>query len=233
MDPSRLGETNANVITHHLNIDSNIKPAKQKKRHFGPENDKLIATGHIEEIQFPIWLSSVVLVPKLRGKWRMCIDYRDLNNACPKDLYPFPRIDQLVDSTSRYELSSMMDASQGYQQIMLALEDCNGANIVITSPHEEGLEFTVKFGFKASNSEAEYEALMISMKMTHEAGARHPMAYSDSQLVVKQVEGTYEVKEENMKQYLQQIAERKTSFKSFQLTQIPREENIKLTVSPS
>ncbi|KAL0318127.1 UNVERIFIED_CONTAM: Retrovirus-related Pol polyprotein from transposon [Sesamum calycinum] len=122
MDPSRLGETDANVITHHLNIDPNIKPAKQKKRHFGPEKDKIIqaevdklmATGHIEEIQFPKWLSSVVL-PKPGGKWRMSIDYRDLNKACPKDLYPFPRIDQLVDSTSRYELSSMMDASQGYQ----------------------------------------------------------------------------------------------------------------------
>ncbi|KAL0288977.1 UNVERIFIED_CONTAM: hypothetical protein Sangu_2635700 [Sesamum angustifolium] len=109
----------------------------------------------------------------------------------------------------------------------------NGANIVITSPHGEGLEFTVKFGFKASNSEAEYEALVISMKMAHEAGARRLMAYSDSQLVVKQVEGTYKIKEENMKQYLRQIAKRKTSFESFQLTQIPREENIKLTGSPS
>ncbi|KAL0319810.1 UNVERIFIED_CONTAM: hypothetical protein Sradi_5242500 [Sesamum radiatum] len=53
----------------------------------------------------------------------MCIDFRDLNKACPKDFYPLPRIDKLVDSTSSYELLSMIDASQGYHQIMLAHED--------------------------------------------------------------------------------------------------------------
>ncbi|KAL0461380.1 UNVERIFIED_CONTAM: hypothetical protein Slati_0025600 [Sesamum latifolium] len=47
-----------------------------------------MAAGHIEEIQFPEWLSNVVLVPKSGGKWRMCIDFRDLNKACPKDFYP-------------------------------------------------------------------------------------------------------------------------------------------------
>ncbi|KAL0458552.1 UNVERIFIED_CONTAM: hypothetical protein Slati_0482400 [Sesamum latifolium] len=91
----------------------------------------------------------------------------------------------------------------------------------------EDLEFTVKFDFKADNNEVEYEALMADMKMTHGAGARHLIAYSDSQLVVKQVEGIYEVNEENMIQYLQQIAELKTSFESFQIVQILREENVK------
>ncbi|KAL0419047.1 UNVERIFIED_CONTAM: hypothetical protein Sradi_1318200 [Sesamum radiatum] len=67
------------------------------------------------------------------------------------------------------------------------------AGIVITSPKGEDLEFAVKFGF-----EAEYEALVIGMKMAHEAGARHLVAYSDSQLVLKQVEDTYEAKEETM-----------------------------------
>ncbi|KAL0421110.1 UNVERIFIED_CONTAM: hypothetical protein Slati_3133900 [Sesamum latifolium] len=66
----------------------------------------------------------------------------------------------------------------------------SGAGIVITSPQGEDLEFANKFDFKASNSEAEYEALVVGMKMTHEAGAGHLLAYSDSQLVVKQVEGT-------------------------------------------
>ncbi|KAL0449479.1 UNVERIFIED_CONTAM: hypothetical protein Slati_1504300 [Sesamum latifolium] len=103
----------------------------------------------------------------------------------------------------------------------------SGAGIVITSPQDEDLEFAVKFDFKASNNEAEYETLVIGMKMTHEAGAKHLIAYSDSQLIVKQVEGTYEAKEENKIQYLQQIAELKTSFDYFQLIQIPREENVK------
>ncbi|KAL0394709.1 UNVERIFIED_CONTAM: hypothetical protein Slati_4437100 [Sesamum latifolium] len=63
--------------------------------------------------------------------------------------------------------------------------------------------------------------------MTHEAGARRLFAYSDSQLIVKQVEVTYEAKEENIIQYLQQIEELKTSFNYFQIVQIPREENTK------
>ncbi|KAL0401844.1 UNVERIFIED_CONTAM: hypothetical protein Slati_4214300 [Sesamum latifolium] len=101
------------------------------------------------------------------------------------------------------------------------------ACIITTSPQGEDLEFSIKFGFKASNNEVKYESLVISMKMTHEAGARHLLANSDSQLIVKQVEGTYEAKEENMIQYLQQIEELKTSFDYFQIIQIPWEENIK------
>ncbi|KAL0448382.1 UNVERIFIED_CONTAM: hypothetical protein Slati_1394600 [Sesamum latifolium] len=57
------------------------------------------------------------------GKWRMCIDFRDTNKTCPKDFYLLSRIDQLVDSTSGCDLLSVMDASQGYHQIMLAPED--------------------------------------------------------------------------------------------------------------
>ncbi|KAL0293560.1 UNVERIFIED_CONTAM: hypothetical protein Sradi_6930000 [Sesamum radiatum] len=72
------------------------------------------------------------------------------------------------------------------------------AGIVITSPQGEDLEFAIKFDFKTSNNEAEYEALVIGMRMAHVAGARHLLAYSDSKLIVKQVEGIYEAKEESM-----------------------------------
>ncbi|KAL0428193.1 UNVERIFIED_CONTAM: Transposon Ty3-G Gag-Pol polyprotein [Sesamum latifolium] len=114
---SQMSEETKKEVVQCLQHPS-FKPVKQKKRHFGPEKDKIIqaevdklmVAGHIKEIQFPEWLSNVVLVPKPEGKWRMCIDFRDLNKACPKDFYPLPRIDQLVDSTSGYELLSMMDA---------------------------------------------------------------------------------------------------------------------------
>ncbi|KAL0428154.1 UNVERIFIED_CONTAM: hypothetical protein Slati_2990200 [Sesamum latifolium] len=106
--PQDLEGIDPGVITNHLNLDPTIRPVKQKKRHFGPEKDKIIqrevnkllTAGHIREIQFPEWLSNVVLVPKPGGKWRMCIDFRDLNKACSKDFYLLPRIDQLVDSMS-------------------------------------------------------------------------------------------------------------------------------------
>lgn len=79
--------------------------------------------GHVREIQFPKWISNVVLVPKGRDKWRMCVDFWDLNKACVIDHYLLPIIDQLVNSTAGYALLSMMDASHGYHQIRLAVED--------------------------------------------------------------------------------------------------------------
>ncbi|KAL0456454.1 UNVERIFIED_CONTAM: Ribonuclease HI [Sesamum latifolium] len=103
----------------------------------------------------------------------------------------------------------------------------SGVGIVLTTPQGDDMEFTVKFEFKTSNNEAEYEALVLDMKMAQDTGASHLLAYSDSQLIVKQVSGEYEAKEESMVQYLQQIEGLKTKFKSFQLHQIPREENIK------
>ncbi|XP_073017820.1 uncharacterized protein [Primulina eburnea] len=86
---------------HQLNILLGSHPVKQKKRHFGPEKDKvtdeqvkeLLNAGHIWEIQFLTWLSNVVLVPKSTEKSRMCVDFRDLNKACPKDHHPLPKID--------------------------------------------------------------------------------------------------------------------------------------------
>ncbi|KAL0456152.1 UNVERIFIED_CONTAM: hypothetical protein Slati_0954400 [Sesamum latifolium] len=138
----------------------------------------------------------------------------------------------LADFISTMAGMSVGDTSS-YQVWLLHVDGSSttqgtGAGIVITSPQGEDLEFAIKFGFKASNNEAEYEALAIGMRMAHEAGARHLLAYSDSQLIVKQVEGTYEAKEESMIQYLQEIKELKTSFDHFQVIQIPREENIKV-----
>ncbi|KAL0461185.1 UNVERIFIED_CONTAM: Transposon Ty3-G Gag-Pol polyprotein [Sesamum latifolium] len=141
LDPQDLEGIEPEVITHHLNIDPRVKPIKQKKIHFCPkkdkiiqaEIDKLVAAGHVEEIQFPEWLCNVVLVPKPDGKWRMCLDFRDLNRACPKDFYPLPRIDQLVDSTSGCELLSMMDASQGYHQIMLVPKEIKKVSFITSA----------------------------------------------------------------------------------------------------
>ncbi|KAL0416349.1 UNVERIFIED_CONTAM: hypothetical protein Slati_3466800 [Sesamum latifolium] len=151
------------------------------------------------------------------------------------DISYVPRItikaQALADFVSEMVEISVKDTSQ--DQVWLlhvdgsSMTQDSGAGIVITLPQGEDLEFAIKFGFKASNNEAEYEALVIGMRMAHEAGVRHLLAYSDSQLIVKQVEDAYEAKEESMIQYLQQIMELKTSFEHFQIIQIPREENIK------
>ncbi|KAL0461390.1 UNVERIFIED_CONTAM: Ribonuclease HI [Sesamum latifolium] len=103
----------------------------------------------------------------------------------------------------------------------------SGAGVVLTTPQGDDLECAIKFDFKASNNKAEYEALVLGMRMALDAGTLHLLAYSDSQLIVKQVSGEYEAKEESMVQYIQQIEELKIKFKRFQLQQIPREENVK------
>ncbi|KAL0461348.1 UNVERIFIED_CONTAM: hypothetical protein Slati_0022400 [Sesamum latifolium] len=84
-------------------------------------------------------------------------------------------------------------------------------------PSRGGHGIAIKFDFKASNNEVEYEALVLGMRMAQIAGALHLLAYSDSQLIVNQVIGEYETKEESMMKYLPQIEELKTKFKSFQL----------------
>ena len=85
--------------------------------------EKLLEAGFIREVFYPEWLANVVMVKKNNDKRRMCVDFIDLNKACPKDSFPLPRIDQLVDSTVGHKLLSFMDALSGYNQIMMDEED--------------------------------------------------------------------------------------------------------------
>ena len=87
------------------------------------EVEKLLKAQFIREVYYPDWLANVVLMKKSNGKWRMCVDFTDLNKAYPKDSFPLPRIDALVNSTSRYELLSFMDAFSSYNQILMHPED--------------------------------------------------------------------------------------------------------------
>jgi hypothetical protein len=84
---------------------------------------KLLDAGFIEEVHHPVWLANPVIIPKANGKLRMCIDYINLNKACPKDPYPLPRIDQIVDSTSRCDFLSFLDAYSGFHQIQMSRQD--------------------------------------------------------------------------------------------------------------
>ena len=61
----------------------------------------------------------MVMVKKANKKWMMCIDFTDLNKACPKDIYPLPQVDVLIDSTAQHQLLSLMDVFSGYNQIKM------------------------------------------------------------------------------------------------------------------
>ena len=79
--------------------------------------DNLLKVSFIREVKYPEWLSNVVVVPKKGGKWRVCVDYNDLNEACPKDSFPLLRIDHIVDAAARHEILSFLDAFFGYHHI--------------------------------------------------------------------------------------------------------------------
>ena len=76
--------------------------------------EKLLEAGFIREVFYPEWLANVVMVKKNNDKWRMSVNFTDLNKACPKDSFPLPRIDQLVDSIVGHKLLSFMDTFSGY-----------------------------------------------------------------------------------------------------------------------
>ncbi|GAU30099.1 hypothetical protein TSUD_55830 [Trifolium subterraneum] len=99
------------------------KMSLEKQKTVEEETQKLVNAKFIREVKYPTWLANVVMVKKASGKWRMCTDYTDLNKMCPKDDYPLPSIDQLVDNASGYGLLSFMDAYLGYNQIRMHPED--------------------------------------------------------------------------------------------------------------
>ncbi|KAL0411180.1 UNVERIFIED_CONTAM: hypothetical protein Slati_3707700 [Sesamum latifolium] len=115
----------------------------------------------------------------------MCIDFRDLNKACPKDFYPLPRIDQLVDSTSSCELLSMMDASQGYHQIMLAPEDRKKVSFITST----GTFCYVVMPFRLKHASVTYQRLVD--KIFHPQIGRNVEVYVDDMLVQSKEAGNH------------------------------------------
>jgi hypothetical protein len=81
------------------------------------EVKRLLSAGVIREVTYPEWLANTMMVKKTNGKWRMCIDFTDLNKACPKDEFPLPRIDSLVNAAATSELMNLLDCYLGYHQI--------------------------------------------------------------------------------------------------------------------
>jgi len=120
---SDIPVVSSNVITHRLSVYKEARPIAQKKRKMGEkkrnvarkEDDKLVKVGFIKKAHYTTWLANVVMVKKLNGKWRICIDYTDLNKTCMKDSYPLPSIDCLVDGAFGHHILSFLDA---YYEVM-------------------------------------------------------------------------------------------------------------------
>jgi hypothetical protein len=119
------------VIEHSLGIDPLMRPKKQRLRKMSDkkmeaakaEVHRLLEARFIEPIAYPTWLANVVMVHKESDKWRMCINFTSLNKACPKDNFPLPRIDKIVNSAAGCEVMSLLDCFSGYHQIYMKEED--------------------------------------------------------------------------------------------------------------
>ena len=126
-----MGGVDPVVITHRLNVDPFFKSVKLKRKSFAPERQKalneevgkLLQAKAIREVKYPEWLANVVLVKKANGKWRLCINFTDINKAYPKDSFPLPRIDLIADATTDHEFLSFMDTFSGYNQISMDPSD--------------------------------------------------------------------------------------------------------------
>lgn len=119
------------VVVHKICFDPNFPPIKKKKRSISEVRNKLGKEevtrlhniGSIHKINYHDWLYNVLVVPSKNNKFRMCIDFKDLNKACLKDSFPLPIIYQMIDSTVGHELMIFLDAYFRYNQIWMNLED--------------------------------------------------------------------------------------------------------------
>jgi len=155
------------VISHELNVDPTFKPVKQKRRKLGPDRaeavnvevTRLLKAGLIREVKYPEWLANPVVVKKKNGKWRVCVDFSDLNKACPKDCFPLPHIDRLVESTTGHEMLSFMDAFSGYNQILMNPDDQEKTSFIT----ERGTYCYKVMPFGLKNAGATYQRLVNRM----------------------------------------------------------------------
>ena len=173
------------LAEHKLHVDPSVKPVKQKRRPLGAERNKavkievakLLQARFIREVECPSWLANPVLVKKSNGDWRMCIDFTNLNKACPMDPFPMPKIDQLIDSTAGFGFLTFMDAFSGYNQIRMHPED------------EEKTAFTTDVGlycyrvmpFGLKNAGATFQK-MVNKVFASQIG-RNMEVYMDDMLV--------------------------------------------------
>ena len=113
----------------------------------------------IEEVKYPDWISNVVLVKKKNEKWRVCIDFTNLNKACPKDNFLVPKIDQMIDATASYDRLYFFDAYSGYNQILLTEEDQEKTAFIT----ERGIYCFKVMPFGLKNTSAMYQRLLNKM----------------------------------------------------------------------
>ncbi|GJU05758.1 reverse transcriptase domain-containing protein [Tanacetum coccineum] len=154
------------ITEHSLDTYPHIEPKAQKKRSLATYRRKVMTdevnewlkAGIIRRVRYPTWVANPVLVKKVDRSWRMCIDFKDLNKACPKDLYPLPEIDWKIESLMGFQYKCFLDAYKGYHQIQMTKKDEEKT----TFHTEEGVFCYTKMPFGLKNARATYQRLVDS-----------------------------------------------------------------------
>nr|GEW43622.1 reverse transcriptase domain-containing protein [Tanacetum cinerariifolium] len=162
--PSDMTRVPRSIAEHRLNIREGYSPVRQKKRGQAPERakaiqaevQKLVYVGIMRDVYYHNWLSNPVIVKKHDGSWRMCVDFTDLNKACPQDCYPLLEIDWKVESLCGYPFKCFLDAYKGYHQIQLAEAD----EEKIAFHTGQGVYCYTKMPFGLKNAGVTYQRLM-------------------------------------------------------------------------
>nr|GEY00023.1 hypothetical protein [Tanacetum cinerariifolium] len=159
--PANMTRVPRHIAEHRLNVREGCLPIRQKKKGQAPERNKaiseevkkLVEADIMKEVHYHSWLSNPVMVKKHDDSWRMCVDFKDLNKACPKDGYLLSEIDWKVESLCGYPYKCFLDAYKGYHQIKMTEED-EEKTTFITS---QGIFCYSKMPFGLINAKATYQ----------------------------------------------------------------------------
>nr|CAH65879.1 OSIGBa0160I04.5 [Oryza sativa] len=295
------------IVEHRLPIKPGVKPHQQPPRRckadmlqpVKAEIKRLYDAGFIRPCRYAEWVSSIVPVIKKNGKLRAYIDFRDLNKATPKDEYPMPVADQLVDAASGNKILSFMaeedihkttfrcpgaiglfewvvmtfglkSAGATYQRAMnyiyhdligwlvevyiddvvvkskeikdhiadlrkvfkrtrkygLKMNPTNGIGLVIISPRGACFEFAYTIKPYATNNQVECEAVLKGLQLLKEVESDTIQIMGDSLLVINQLAGEYECKNDTLMVYNEKCQELMKEFRLVTLKHVSREQNI-------
>ncbi|GKV51996.1 hypothetical protein SLEP1_g58606 [Rubroshorea leprosula] len=164
-------------------------PAELTVHKLSTDPTKRPVAGFIRRVEYSEWVSNPVLVKKPNGKWRMCIDFTNLNEACPKDPHPLPNVEKLVERAAGHERMSFLDASSGYHQVQLLLDDYEKMAFYAG----DAIYCYVMMPFGLKNADATYQKLVqIIFKLQI---GKNIEVYVDDMIVTSQMEPPRTVKD--------------------------------------
>ena len=177
---------NPKVAVHQLMVKHSIQPIKKAQMRFWPKLvsqietkiDKLIKVGFIKEVKYSKYIVNIIPIKKKNGQISVCVDFRHLNNSCPKDNFSLPIIDLTINATTSHEALSFMVGSLGYNQIWMVPMD----EELIAFRTPKGIYYYKVMSFGLKNAGATYQRVM--QKIFHDMLYKNVECYVDD-LVVK------------------------------------------------